>query len=229
MNSQSAYERWLLARIAGPSSGTFSAPETRGTEDHPQERTDGDPLQEPVEQAGHLPLTHRTLGHRVASIDTADPRTTVHLARRGTRDTIAAPPPTPAPDPGAPPVPVHPLAEPFVADGDAESPRGRVGVLLSHGFTGSPASMKPWAEYLAVAGVRRLGAPPPRPRHHLAGDEQDHLGRLVRRDRARLRGPGQPGRHRRRLRALDGRRAWRCASPPTTPTGSPAWSWSTRR
>ena len=30
MNSQSAYERWLLARIAGPSSGTFSAPETRG-------------------------------------------------------------------------------------------------------------------------------------------------------------------------------------------------------
>ena len=30
MNSQSAYERWLLARIAGPSSGTFSAPSTTG-------------------------------------------------------------------------------------------------------------------------------------------------------------------------------------------------------
>ena len=49
-------------------------------------------------------------------------------------------------------MPVHPLAEPFVADGDAESPRGRVGVLLSHGFTGSPASMKPWAEYLSSQG-----------------------------------------------------------------------------
>jgi carboxylesterase len=49
-------------------------------------------------------------------------------------------------------VPVHPLAEPFVADGDSASPRGRVGILLSHGFTGSPASMKPWAEYLASHG-----------------------------------------------------------------------------
>ena len=26
MNSQSAYDRWLLARIAGPSSGTWSMP-----------------------------------------------------------------------------------------------------------------------------------------------------------------------------------------------------------
>lgn len=47
---------------------------------------------------------------------------------------------------------VHPLAAPFLADGDAESSRGRIGVLLSHGFTGSPASMKPWAEYLASQG-----------------------------------------------------------------------------
>ncbi len=30
MNSQSAYERWLLARIAGPSAGTCSAPSTTG-------------------------------------------------------------------------------------------------------------------------------------------------------------------------------------------------------
>jgi carboxylesterase len=50
------------------------------------------------------------------------------------------------------PVTVHPLAEPFLADGDPESPRGRIGVLLSHGFTGSPASMKPWGEYLAAQG-----------------------------------------------------------------------------
>lgn len=35
---------------------------------------------------------------------------------------------------------------PFAADG------GRVGVVLSHGFTGTPASMRPWAQHLADAG-----------------------------------------------------------------------------
>ncbi len=35
MNSQSAYERWLLARIAGPSSGTLSAPIVAGAEHDP--------------------------------------------------------------------------------------------------------------------------------------------------------------------------------------------------
>jgi carboxylesterase len=39
-----------------------------------------------------------------------------------------------------------PGSEPFAADG------GRVGVVLSHGFTGTPASMRPWAESLADAG-----------------------------------------------------------------------------
>ncbi len=39
-----------------------------------------------------------------------------------------------------------PGSEPFAADG------GPVGVLLCHGFTGTPASMRPWAEYLAAAG-----------------------------------------------------------------------------
>ena len=38
------------------------------------------------------------------------------------------------------------LAEPFDADG------GPVGVLLAHGFTGSPASMTPWARHLAAQG-----------------------------------------------------------------------------
>lgn len=41
---------------------------------------------------------------------------------------------------------VVPGAEPFSADG------GRVGVLLSHGFTGSPASMTPWGRDLAQRG-----------------------------------------------------------------------------
>ncbi len=47
---------------------------------------------------------------------------------------------------------VHPLAEPFHSDGDSASPNGRVGVLISHGFTGSPASVTPWGEYLAKQG-----------------------------------------------------------------------------
>ncbi len=41
-------------------------------------------------------------------------------------------------------------AEPFAADSDG--PNGRVGVLVSHGFTGSPASMREWAQHLAAAG-----------------------------------------------------------------------------
>jgi len=49
-------------------------------------------------------------------------------------------------------VTVDPLAEPFFSQGDTDSPRGRIGVLLSHGFTGSPASMKPWADYLVAQG-----------------------------------------------------------------------------
>ena len=44
------------------------------------------------------------------------------------------------------PVAVVPGAEPFSADG------GRIGVLLSHGFTGSPASMTPWGKHLADQG-----------------------------------------------------------------------------
>ena len=43
---------------------------------------------------------------------------------------------------------VHrPGTEPFRHDG------GPVGVLLCHGFTGSPASLRPWAEHLASAGL----------------------------------------------------------------------------
>jgi len=41
---------------------------------------------------------------------------------------------------------VRPDAAPFVHDG------GGTGFLLSHGFTGSPASMRPWGEHLAAQG-----------------------------------------------------------------------------
>ena len=42
---------------------------------------------------------------------------------------------------------VLPGAEPFSRAG------GAVGVLLCHGFTGSPQSLRPWAEYLADQGL----------------------------------------------------------------------------
>jgi carboxylesterase len=48
---------------------------------------------------------------------------------------------------------IHPLASPLsVAARPALTGSRRVGVLLSHGFTGSPASMKPWGEFLAERG-----------------------------------------------------------------------------
>jgi carboxylesterase len=44
-------------------------------------------------------------------------------------------------------VPVLPGAEPFRHEG------GEVGVLLCHGFTGSPQSLRPWADHLAGRGL----------------------------------------------------------------------------
>jgi carboxylesterase len=40
-----------------------------------------------------------------------------------------------------------PGAEPYAADG------GPTGVVLCHGFTGTPQSLRPWAEHLAAAGL----------------------------------------------------------------------------
>ncbi|GKQ38029.1 carboxylesterase [Streptomyces sp. A012304] len=44
-------------------------------------------------------------------------------------------------------MPVLPGAEPYRHEG------GEVGVLLCHGFTGSPQSLRPWARYLAEHGL----------------------------------------------------------------------------
>ncbi|MFG1666576.1 alpha/beta hydrolase [Streptomyces sp. Y7] len=44
-------------------------------------------------------------------------------------------------------MPVLPGAEPYRRDG------GEIGVLLCHGFTGSPQSLRPWAEHLAEHGL----------------------------------------------------------------------------
>jgi carboxylesterase len=44
-------------------------------------------------------------------------------------------------------MPLMPGAEPYHHDG------GEAGVLLCHGFTGTPQSMRPWAEFLAAHGL----------------------------------------------------------------------------
>ena len=50
-------------------------------------------------------------------------------------------------------MPVADHAQPFHADGRPDEATGRrVGVLLSHGFTGSPASITPWGRHLADEG-----------------------------------------------------------------------------
>lgn len=49
-------------------------------------------------------------------------------------------------------MPVAAHAETFYSEGTPDGTGRRVGVLLSHGFTGSPASMVPWGRYLAEQG-----------------------------------------------------------------------------
>jgi esterase/lipase len=49
------------------------------------------------------------------------------------------------------PTGVMPGAEPFAFPG-GDGPDGRTGVLLVHGFTGTPMSMRPWGEHLAGEG-----------------------------------------------------------------------------
>jgi esterase/lipase len=55
--------------------------------------------------------------------------------------------PVPRPHPAE----VLPGAEPFAFPGSA-GPEGRTGVLLVHGFTATPMSVRPWGEHLAAQG-----------------------------------------------------------------------------
>ena len=57
--------------------------------------------------------------------------------------------------------------------------RHEVGVLLCHGFCGSPKSMRPWGDYLAALGAARIGE---RELLQLAGEIADRL--TSRHDRA---------------------------------------------
>lgn len=68
-----------------------------------------------------------------------------------------------------------PHAEPFFAEGRPDEPDGlRVGVLLSHGFTGSPASMVPWGRHLAGQGFSV--AVPRLPGHGTTWQEMNRTG-----------------------------------------------------
>jgi carboxylesterase len=49
-------------------------------------------------------------------------------------------------------VPLDPAAEPFLREAVPAVDGRRVGVLLVHGFTGTPYSMVPWGEHLAAHG-----------------------------------------------------------------------------
>jgi esterase/lipase len=55
------------------------------------------------------------------------------------------------PGPTVPAPEVLPGAEPFAFPG-GDGPDGRTGVLLVHGFTGTPMSMRSWGEHLAAEG-----------------------------------------------------------------------------
>ena len=70
------------------------------------------------------------------------------------------------------------------ADPDLTGGR-RSASCCSHGFTGSPASMRPWGRAPRRAGVRRGGAAAARPRHPWQEMNTGHLGRLVRRGSSR--------------------------------------------
>lgn len=65
-------------------------------------------------------------------------------------------------------------AEPFYADARPATDGARVGVLLSHGFTGSPASMTPWGRYLADRGY--AVAVPRLPGHGTTWQELNRTG-----------------------------------------------------
>jgi carboxylesterase len=49
-------------------------------------------------------------------------------------------------------VALAPHADPFESEGVPDESGRRIGVLLSHGFTGSPASIVPWGKHLADQG-----------------------------------------------------------------------------
>lgn len=79
-------------------------------------------------------------------------------------------------DPAVEPlVPLAPNAEPYRSPGDPDLTGGRrIGVLLCHGFTGSPASLRPWAEHLTERGY--AVSVPRLPGHGTTWQEMNNTG-----------------------------------------------------
>jgi carboxylesterase len=71
-------------------------------------------------------------------------------------------------------VALAPHAEPYYAEARPGADGRRIGVLLSHGFTGSPASMTPWGRYLADQGF--AVAVPRLPGHGTVWQELNRTG-----------------------------------------------------
>src|SRR3954463_3534174 len=119
--------------------------------------------------------------------------------------------PADRPEPSRSAVPVLPGAEPFSADG------GDTGVLLCHGFTGSPPSLRPRAE--ALPPPRHTGRPPPPRRPHgaappparsrddVAGHEPHLVATVVRRGQRCVHRAAEQVLGRVRRRAVHGWRA----------------------
>jgi esterase/lipase len=86
-------------------------------------------------------MDNRLLSVTYLTIDPAGHLPGVRAGRRGG---------TPVPGPTANAPDVMPGAEPFAFAGSGSD--ARTGVLLIHGFTGTPMSMRPWGEHLAQEG-----------------------------------------------------------------------------
>lgn len=72
-------------------------------------------------------------------------------------------------------MPIAPYAEPFLAEARPDETGGRpVGVLLVHGFTGCPFSLRPWGEY--VAGRGYAVSVPRLPGHGTSWQEANRTG-----------------------------------------------------
>ncbi len=113
---------------------------------------------------------------------------------------------------GGPAAPVEPtdpeVPRPFTAVAKPELTGGRrIGVLLQHGFTGSPVLHEAVGSRARRAGVRRRGAAAAGSRHAVAGAQHARVEGLVRRDVAGLREAPRRERRGRRGRPLDGRLA----------------------
>ena len=182
--------------VAGQDRGAFGRhvrrPLDLGPEDHAQHGTDGDPLQEPVE---HRTLTSLSPAH---DPERSKPRPSQRRSPPRRRLFVVG----------------HNRGH------DDRLPHGpvqRPGPARAHGWPPDRSGAQPRLHRLARldaavgrgpgrARVRRGAAPPARARHDLAGDERDHLGRLVRRGHPGVRQGRRRERRRGCLRAVDGRR-----------------------